>query len=163
MLQTQLHSHIFFLIPHVFLFLCNTKSLTSMQRSIIIYDTCTHRVHYFGIHSIPLIPQQHVKDPSHSAKSARGRLQLDTQAAYICGFKQNCKPARGCVVYTTAQRWQQFHVTIKQCWKYTTLVDISNILCKATVMYSFRVTCNYSIVSLPRKAWNSTIQKYQSN
>ena len=29
---------------------------------------------YFGIRSIPVLPQQHVKDPGHSAKSAGGRL-----------------------------------------------------------------------------------------
>ena len=29
---------------------------------------------YFGIRSTPVLPQQHVKDPGHSAKSAGGRL-----------------------------------------------------------------------------------------
>ena len=29
---------------------------------------------YSGIRSTPVLPQQHVKDPSHSAKSAGGRL-----------------------------------------------------------------------------------------
>ena len=28
---------------------------------------------YFGIRFTPLLPQQHVKDPGHSAKSAGGR------------------------------------------------------------------------------------------
>ena len=32
----------------------------------------------FGIRSIPLLPQWHVKDPSHSAKNAGGRLHLNT-------------------------------------------------------------------------------------
>ena len=31
----------------------------------------------FGIHSTPTSPQWHVKDPSHSAKSAGGRLHLN--------------------------------------------------------------------------------------
>ena len=34
----------------------------------------------------PVIPQWHVKDPGHSAKSAGGRLQLNMHAPYICGF-----------------------------------------------------------------------------
>ena len=41
---------------------------------------------YFGIHSTPVLPQQHVEDPVHSAKSAGGRLQLNTHTPYICGF-----------------------------------------------------------------------------
>ena len=32
---------------------------------------------YFGIRSTPVLPQQHVKDAGHSAKSADGRLQLN--------------------------------------------------------------------------------------
>ena len=32
----------------------------------------------FGVRSIPLLPQWHVKDPGHSAKSAGGRLHLNT-------------------------------------------------------------------------------------
>ena len=31
---------------------------------------------YFGIRSTPVLPQSHVKNPGHSAKSAGGRLQL---------------------------------------------------------------------------------------
>ena len=41
---------------------------------------------YFGIRSTPVLPQQHVKDPGHSAKRAGGRLQLKTHALYVCGF-----------------------------------------------------------------------------
>ena len=42
---------------------------------------------YFGIRSTPVLPQQHVADPGHSAKSAGGRLQLNTRAPYagLCG------------------------------------------------------------------------------
>ena len=32
----------------------------------------------FSVHSTPLLPQWHIKDPSHSAKSAGGRLQIIT-------------------------------------------------------------------------------------
>ena len=31
----------------------------------------------FGVHSIPVLPQCHVKDPGHSVKSAGGRLHLN--------------------------------------------------------------------------------------
>ena len=40
----------------------------------------------FGIRSTPVLPQQHVKDPGHSAKSAGGKLQLNTHTHYVCGF-----------------------------------------------------------------------------
>ena len=32
----------------------------------------------FGVNSTPMLPQWHVKDPGHSAKSACGRLHLNT-------------------------------------------------------------------------------------
>ena len=41
---------------------------------------------YFGIRSTPVLPQKHVKDLGHSAKSAGGRLQLNTHTPYICGI-----------------------------------------------------------------------------
>ena len=41
---------------------------------------------YFSIRSTPVLPQQHVKDPGHSAKGAGGRLQLNMHTPYICGF-----------------------------------------------------------------------------
>ena len=41
---------------------------------------------YFSIRSTPVLPQQHVRDPGHSPKSAGGRLQLNTHTPYICGF-----------------------------------------------------------------------------
>ena len=41
---------------------------------------------YFGICSTPVLPQEHVKDPGHSAKSAGSRLQLNTHTPYVCGF-----------------------------------------------------------------------------
>ena len=39
---------------------------------------------YFGIRSTPVL--LHVKDPGHFAKSAGGRLQLNTHTPYLCGF-----------------------------------------------------------------------------
>ena len=41
---------------------------------------------YFGIRFTPVLPQYQVKDPGHSAKSAGGRLQLNTHTPYICSF-----------------------------------------------------------------------------
>ena len=41
---------------------------------------------YFSIRSTPVLPQKHIKDPGHSAKSAGGRLQLNTHTPYICGL-----------------------------------------------------------------------------
>ena len=48
---------------------------------------CTNS--YFGICSTPVLLQQHAKDPSYSAKSAGGRLQLKIHVPYVCGFEQN--------------------------------------------------------------------------
>ena len=46
---------------------------------------CAHS--YFGIRSIPVLTKQQVTDSGHSAKSAGGRLQLNTHAPYLCGFE----------------------------------------------------------------------------
>ena len=40
-----------------------------------------------------------VRDPGHSAKSAGGRLQLNTNAPYVCGFAWS-DMVHGCMVYT---------------------------------------------------------------
>ena len=65
---------------------------------------------YFGIRSTPVLPQWHVKDPGHSAKSAGGRLQLNTHTLYVCGFAWS-DMEHGCMVYTgLAPRRLQFHV-----------------------------------------------------
>ena len=37
----------------------------------------------FGVHSIPVTLQWHVKDPGHSAKSADGRLHLNMRTPMI--------------------------------------------------------------------------------
>ena len=80
----------------------------SSPRSTFCADSC------FGINSTPVLPQSewHVKDPSHSAKSAGGRLQLNMHAPYLCGFKWSyCKLVHGGMMYTElVQRLQQFHV-----------------------------------------------------
>ena len=42
---------------------------------------------YFGIRSIPVLLSKHEQYPGHCAKSAGGTLQLNTRAAYVCGFE----------------------------------------------------------------------------
>ena len=65
---------------------------------------------YFDIRSTPVLPQKHLKDPGHSAKSTGGRLQLNTHTPYVCGFAL-CDMVHGCVVCTElAPRRLQFHV-----------------------------------------------------
>ena len=56
---------------------------------------------YLGNRSTPVLPQQQVKDPGHSAKSAVGRLQLHTHEVCVLWL---CMKGRdmvhGCLVYT---------------------------------------------------------------
>ena len=92
------------------------------------------------------------KDPGHSAKSAGGRLQLNTHTPYICGFAWN-DMVHGCMVYTErAPRRQQFHAAtaaIQRC-NYITTVDILKTRCKKrfTCSHSFRMQCDMSAVRL---------------
>ena len=61
---------------------------------------CANFKSYFGVRSIPALPQQHVKDPRRlSAQSAGGRLLLTTHAPYLrlC-LKLHCKLVHGCIV-----------------------------------------------------------------
>ena len=66
-------------------------------------------VHHLGICSTPVLPQQHVKDPGHSAKSVGGRLQLNTNAPYVCGFAWS-DMVHGCIhgVYKTRRNGSNF-------------------------------------------------------
>ena len=60
----------------------------------------------------PRSPQQHVKDRGHSAKSAGGRLQLNTHASYVCGLHEVTRCRGVCCTRTqNALRWQQFHAS----------------------------------------------------
>ena len=85
---------------------CNTgmeqtpNKILSMQKSLTInmYSSCLSEVSLmlhlnqlqdiylyvdlFGVHSTPVLPQWHVKDPGHSAKSAGGRLPQNMQHAF---------------------------------------------------------------------------------
>ena len=107
---------------------------------------------YFGICSTPML---HIKDPGHSAKSADGRLQLNTHTPYICGFAWS-DMEQACMVCTEpASRWLQFYVY--QPWqhcKYTTSVDIQKTCYKKLVTH---VEPHVSAVSLLKRAENSTI------
>ena len=52
---------------------CELKSQHKQQENFLLL--CTD---LFGVCSTPMLPQWHVKDPGHSAKSAGGRLHLNT-------------------------------------------------------------------------------------
>ena len=74
-----------------------------------------------------------MKDPNHSAKSAGGMLHLNTHAFYIYDFAWSDVVVHGGMVYiectkTAAASHGTSHVTTKQCYKYTTSVDIENML-----------------------------------
>ena len=82
-----------------------TEGQFSSPRSTFCADS------YFGIPSTPVLPRQYdVKDPGHSAKSAGGRLHLNTHTPYLCGFARS-DIMHGCMMYTErAPRRRQFHV-----------------------------------------------------
>ena len=74
-----------------------------------------------------------MKDPGHSAKSAGGRLQLNTHTPYLCGFEW-CDTVTWCMVEWCTQNlhWNgsishgTSHATPKERYQYTTSVDINN-------------------------------------
>ena len=64
-----------------------------------------------------LISQWHVNDPGHSAKSAGGRLQLNTQTPYLCGVECN-DTVNWCVVKWCTQNLRRngsIHVALQSC------------------------------------------------
>ena len=87
---------------------------------------------YFGIRSTPVLPQQHVKYPGHSAKSAAGgKLQLlkhtytlrmwlcmKRHGAWLYGVHRTCAQ--------TAAVSLMWHQPCQRC-KYTTSVDIQKL------------------------------------
>ena len=92
-----------------------------------------------------VLPQYHVKDPGHSAKSASGRLKLNTR-------KQLTKPMWLCMkrhgawlhgVHRTRRDGSSFmwHQPCQRC-KYTTSVIFHKTLYKA--IHSCRITCEHS-------------------
>ena len=89
---------------------------------------------YFSICSVYIL---HVKDSGHFAKSAGGRLQLNTHASCVCGFKHisHCKLVCTCMVAWCTQNLRRDGSSF--AWHHvTTSVDIQNALCKATVIHS---------------------------
>ena len=60
------------------------------------------------------------KDPGHSAKSAGGRLQVNTHAPYVCGFAST-DMVHGCGIHRTRRDGSSFtwHQPCQRC-KYTT-------------------------------------------
>ena len=88
---------------------------------------------YCCIRSTPVLPQQHVEDPGHSAKSAGGKLQLNTHSPYLCGF-EGSDIVNWCMVKWCTQNLRQngsisggtSHATTKERYQYTTPVDIND-------------------------------------
>ena len=80
-----------------------------------------------------LLLQQHVKDPSHSAKTAGGRLQLNTHIPYLCDFEWS-DIVNWCMVQWYTQTLRRdgsisrgtCHATTKERYQYTTSVDIND-------------------------------------
>ena len=107
--------------------------------------------YYFGIRSTPVLPQQHVKDPGRSAKSAGGRLPLNTHAPYICGFSEMMTECKVCMVCTeraetAAVSGGTSRVTTKQRIHYS--VDIQSNSAIKSDSHSFRITFDKSGMSL---------------
>ena len=111
---------------------------------------------YFCICSTPMLLQQHTKDPSHYAKSASGRLQLNMHAPYLCGFEQS-DTVNWCMVvwctqnmhWDTAVSHGTSHVSTV-----TTSVDIRNVLCKSKPLIQLHMTRAQRVCS---EAENSAI------
>ena len=107
---------------------------------------------YFGIHSTPVLPQQHVKNLGHSAKSAGGRLQLNAHAPHVCGFAWH--HVTWCVVVWCTQnalRQQQFHNAPAR-WQPNSTVSTPLLwifkMRYTNYSHPFRSKCNKSAVSL---------------
>ena len=80
---------------------------------------------YYGICSTLVLPQSHVKDPSHSARSAGGRLHLNMHAHNVCGFAGS-DMMHGCIVYTEHAEMSavSYGSSKVSAIKHTTSVDI---------------------------------------
>ena len=100
-------------------------------------------------------PFQRVKDPGHSAKSAGGRLQLNTHTPYVCSLYE----VTWCMVVWCIQNLRRdgcsfmWHQPCQRC-KYTTSVDIQKTRYKKLVTH---VESHTSAVSLLKRAENSAI------
>ena len=79
----------------------------------------------------PVLRQQHVKDPSQSAKRARDRLQLNAHAHYIvCGFEQSGTVNWCLGVWCTCHVHREVYVVPafskrKEIWIETEIVETS--------------------------------------
>ena len=91
----------------------STTSTTSDEavKTTILPRTGWPKIYYiFRYLFHPRVTAVARKNPGHSAKSAGGRLQLNTYTPYVCGFAWS-DMVYGCMVYTElAARRLQFHV-----------------------------------------------------
>ena len=102
----------------------------------------------FSIHSIPILPREHIKYPGHSARSAGGKLQLhiyihmhSSNLVLVCGFciMQHCK-----LVYMVVWHWDGRSFTWhhwcaglcaqRWCWVYGRLVEAKADFLKHSVL-----------------------------
>ena len=99
-----------------YFFLVRTKSRTqywrgfdSQVRQGILFPGVSFQCRLsYGVRTAPAVCSRmricinictHVKDPGPSAKSAGGRLELNTHTPYVCGFAWS-DMLHGCMVYT---------------------------------------------------------------
>ena len=88
----------------------------------------------------PVLLQEHLTDPGHSAKSAGGRLQLNTHILRMW----HCMKWHGAWLYgvhRTCTEMAAIHQPCQRC-KYTTSMDIQKTRYKAS--HSCRTTCERS-------------------
>ena len=89
---------------------------------------------YFGIHSTPMLPQLHVKDPGHSVKSAGGRLQLNMHMVHGCTCMMYTEPACEAAVSCGTSHASAVSTPLRWIFK--------NMLQKAS--HSCRIICEHS-------------------
>ena len=75
---TFLHDSLLVRAPDSWSKSCEFESRQERRENFFLQsDLCV--LTFSGVRSTPMLPQWHVKDPSHSAKSAGGRLHLNTR------------------------------------------------------------------------------------
>ena len=100
---------------------CRSGGINFFSRSAFCADS------YFGIRSTPVLRQQHVEDPGHSATKCRWQVT----AKYVCTLRMwLCMKWHGawlCGVHRTRRDGSScmWHQPCQRC-KYTTSVDIKN-------------------------------------
>ena len=124
------------------------ESVLERRENFLLHGRLSVLTH-FGIRSTPVLPQYHVKDPGNSAKSAGGRLQLNTHTPlcmYYYYYVALHEVTWSMVVWCTQDLRRDgcsfmWHQPCQRC-KYTTSVDIKKTRYKAS--HSCRTSCERS-------------------